>query len=121
MYSRSGGESIEYARQHNYIPDIADENELQLDIDNEEQYEHFQRMRPAVEEMFDVTDIVETPSKSGNRHIRLFTAYNLSVPERIALQALLGSDPKKELISLRRWLNGDPVPILLFELPKEDF
>lgn len=115
MYMRSGPESLVYARKMNWIADPADDNELQLDLDTLEQEEQYNRMRPHVEEIYPITDIIETPSKSGNKHVRIFTAYPLSVEERIALQAILGSDPKKELSSLRRWLNEDPLPILLFE------
>lgn len=118
MYHRSGEESIVYARANNWQVDIAEPDELQLDIDTDEQYDRFNEMLPAVRETYPITDVIETESKSGNRHIRVFTAYELSVPERIALQTLLGSDPRKELISLRRWLAGDPIPILLFEVKK---
>lgn len=115
MYTRSGGESVQYARKMNWIATPADDNELQLDIDTPEQEEQYRRMRPHVEDVYPITDVIETPSKSGNTHVRIYTAYPLSVEERIALQAILGSDPKKELCSLRRWLKEDPIPILLFE------
>lgn len=104
MYTRSGEESIKHARRLNLVPDIADENELQLDLDTPEQEEQYRRMRPHVEDVYDIEDVIETPSKSGHTHVRIYTAYPLSVEERIALQAILGSDPKKELCSLRRWL-----------------
>lgn len=118
MYTRSGEESVRYARKMNLVPDIAEENELQLDLDTPEQEEQYRRMRPHVEDVYDIEDVIETPSKSGRTHVRIYTAYPLSVEERIALQAILGSDPKKELCSLRRWLQGDQIPILLFEKPE---
>ena len=115
MYSRTSKQSRQYARKMGWEVDPAEENELQLDIDTEEQYNIFNRMLPLVEDVYDIEEVVESPSKSGKRHIRLFTAYELSIGERIALQTILGSDPKKELASLRNWLAGDPEPILLFE------
>jgi hypothetical protein len=120
MYTRSGEESIEYARKMRLRAEPADDYELQLDIDTPEQEEQYRRMLPHVGDVYDIEDVVETPSKSGNKHVRIYTAYPLSVEERIALQAILGSDPKKELCSLRRWLNSDPIPILLFEPLDED-
>lgn len=115
MYTRSGRESIQYARRMNLVPVPAKENELQLDLDTPEQEEQYRRMRKHVEDVYPIKDVIETPSKSGRTHVRIYTAYPLSVEERIALQAILGSDPKKELCSLRRWLQGDEIPILLFE------
>jgi hypothetical protein len=100
--------------------DPAEPDELQIDLDTPEQEEQYRRMLPHVEDVYDITDVVETPSKSGNKHVRIYTAYPLSVEERIALQTILGSDPKKELCSLRRWLSGDPIPILLFEREEEN-
>jgi hypothetical protein len=102
------------------LADVAEPDELQIDLDTPEQEEQYRRMLPHVEDVYDVTDVIESESKSGNKHVRIYTAYPLSVEERIALQAILGSDPKKELCSLRRWLSGDPIPILLFEKPTED-
>jgi len=118
MYTRSGKESVVYAKKFNLIADVAEENELQLDLDTPEQEDQYRRMLPHVEDVYDIEEVIETPSKSGHTHVRLFTAYPLSVEERVALQAILGSDPKKELCSLRRWLSGDELPILLFEKPE---
>ena len=118
MYTRSGKESVVYAKKFNLIVDVAEENELQLDLDTPEQEDQYRRMLPHVEDVYDIEEVIETPSKSGHTHVRLFTAYPLSVEERISLQAILGSDPKKELCSLRRWLSGDELPILLFEKPE---
>jgi hypothetical protein len=118
MYTRTGEESVRHARRLNLIADVAEENELQIDLDTPEQEEQYRRMRPHVEDIYDIEDVIETPSKSGKTHVRIFTAYPLSVEERVALQAILGSDPKKELCSLQRWLAGDEIPILLFEKPE---
>ena len=118
MYTRSGEESIQHARRFNLVADVAEDNELQLDLDTPEQEEQYRRMRPHVEDVYPIEDVIETPSKSGHTHVRIYTAYPLSVEERIALQAILGSDPKKELCSLRRWLAGDQIPILLYEKPE---
>ncbi len=61
-----------------------------------------------------------SPSKSGlpRRHVYLRADRDLSPAERIALQAALGSDRKRELLSLLRvWLHTDRAPTLFFEQP----
>jgi len=118
MYSKSSEDSKKHAERHNLIVHPADNNELQIDLDTSEQEEHYRKILPSVADVYDIKDIVETPSKSGKLHARIFLAYPLSIEERIALQAILGSDPKKELCSLRNWLKGDEMPILLFEKPE---
>lgn len=117
MYTRSGAESVQYAHRMGLIADPAEDRELQIDLDTDAQEEQYRRMRPLMEDVYPIEEVIETPSKSGRTHVRIFTAYPLSVEERIALQAILGSDPRKELCSLRRWLKGDQIPILLFEKP----
>ena len=118
MYTRTGQESVEYARRVRLDVYPAEENELQLDLDTPEQEDKYREMLPKVADVYTVDSIIETPSKSGKLHARIYLAYPLSVEERIALQAILGSDPKKELCSLQRWLKGDQLPILLFEKPE---
>ena len=59
-------------------------------------------------------------SKSGlpRRHVYLTADRDLTPTERIALQATLGSDRKRELLSLLRvWLCTDRAPTLFFEQP----
>lgn len=60
-----------------------------------------------------------TTSKGGNIHVYLHTTFPLDHLTRIALQAMLGSDPIKELLSLRRLEEGSTIPVLLFELPDQ--
>lgn len=73
-----------------------------------------------VSEFFDITSIHEAKSKSGgeHRHITLTLSNNISDVERILLQAILGSDPKRELLSYIRILRNIPQPTAFFELPE---
>lgn len=95
--------------------------DLFVDIDNEADYLWLLAM---VEVMGGVGVQLEvdhvSPSKSGlpRRHVYLRADRDLTPVERIALQAALGSDRKRELLSLLRvWLHTDRPPTLFFEQP----
>lgn len=95
-----------------------EDNQLQLDIDTEEQYQEFLR-RTAFFEF--ACEVSEKPSASGypNRHITMtFPNHTFSTWERIALQAALGSDPIREFLSARRYWQGIERPSCLFEVPQ---
>lgn len=95
-------------------------NELQIDIDSEEQREKFLRLFEALNRnsgglQFTVTK--DTPSRSGlpKRHLTLSCSRDMDAVMRIALQASLGSDPMRELLSFCRHLQGDPNPSIFVE------
>lgn len=54
----------------------------------------------------------------GHLHARITLDKELTVPERSALQACLGSDPVREIINLTRWKHGVAEPVRLFR-PKD--
>ncbi len=63
-----------------------------------------------------------TTSKSGNRHayVTLKGFPDLTPMARIALQAVLGSDPKRELLSILHVLRQDGIPpTVLYEVPEK--
>lgn len=100
-----------------------DPDELFIDIDTEEQYQtflrHFHRLREE-KGTFDDIQFIERFSKSGppRRHIHVRMPNKLSSVERIAWQAVLGSDLVRELLSMIRWSKVDQWPTLFCE-PKE--
>ena len=51
----------------------------------------------------------------GHYHVTIHSSERLTVPERIAAQALLGSDPNREIYNFFRHLNGSRFPILFYE------
>lgn len=69
----------------------------------------------------------ETVSKSGNAHVYLRVTdlcgnpYPLTTTDRVALQAILGSDRKRELLSYLRIqdfnIGGVRAPTAFFEVP----
>ena len=93
------------------------EFELQLDLDSEEAVQVFKNQLPVLEQFIKTKHWGISPSRSpGKYHVTL----ELQVPvqsnmERILLQACLGSDPKRELLSYQRVLKRDQHPTLFIE------
>lgn len=56
-----------------------------------------------------------TKSKSGHWHAYIRVNKPLTLQQRIMFQACLGSDRKRELLSLMRQCRGESTPVLLFE------
>lgn len=100
---------------------IAEANQLQFDIDDDEgrsKFAHFY-----IENLFmrfgDKLPREHWTSRSGNDHWVLTLPDAFSVEERIAMQVLGGSDPGREWAALCCHWDGSPHPILLYRpLPK---
>ena len=97
-------------------------NELFIDIDDDDAYNRFNEVVQILTRYTYVHDINTTPSKSGlpRRHVVVTLNGDVSDLERIALQAALGSDGKREMLSYMRLKGGDPHPTLFFE-PTETY
>lgn len=63
------------------------------------------------------SDALTTISKSGNRHMYFRANRDLTNVERILLQACLGSDPVREILSFFRDTLSSEAPTVLFETP----
>lgn len=98
-------------------------DKLLLDLDDNDAMIAFNDTLPFVLEMLESIDIQlvkrrQWKSKSSGQHVVLYLSGELPVLERIALQAILGSDRKKEMYSLLRLRQGTEEPSLLFKPPK---
>lgn len=93
-------------------------NELLIDIDNKEAQEQFDRVYPIVDRYYGIVNIQSWKSKSGNKHIKVILRESVPISWKLVLQAALGSDPIKEVISLKRFEMNCPVPSTLFK-PKD--
>lgn len=98
-------------------------NELQIDIDSDEAFvaflEQFERLKRIEPEIF--CRIAFSKSGPPNRHITVMLARPIaSHEERILLQALLCSDPVRELLSLIRLRRGAERPTRFFEKPTDE-
>jgi restriction endonuclease len=98
---------------------LPDDCTLQLDIDTEEDYETFKKilrmLNAKVEAKYTV--VSDKPSKSGlpKRHITIKSTRTMSLWEKVALQASLGSDRKREALNAARVIAGVEDPIAFFE------
>ena len=94
----------------------SDDNILQLDIDSREDLDfavmQIQRMKAHGE--IGVLDMQVLESQNGNWHVVVWMDTALAVPERIALQASMGSDRVREMLNLSRFYKGVRNPIRLF-------
>jgi|SRR6185312_8516346 len=91
--------------------------ELFLDIDSAEAWEFFLERVAKLREHVPLTYVVRpSPSgKPGRQHVVVTLERAVSPIERIALQAVLGSDLMRELLSYIRYARNDEAPTLFFE------
>ena len=94
-------------------------NQLLLDLDSIEAQERYDLMIPLIRSNFGVLEVEQWPSKTpGHWHRRITLAEpDLTVSQRIALQAVLGSDPSREALNVKRMLMGIEDPNRLFRPP----
>ncbi|SRR6266404_6457966 len=59
--------------------------------------------------------IRRSSNRASHWHVEVTCSQGLNPAERIALQAILGSDRKRELLSLCRYFAGSRYPTLFFE------
>lgn len=113
--------TVAEAERRNCEIKLPEPNELFIDIDRKEDFEAFYDQLTVLRERFEC-EMEQTQSPSGEPwhfHIRvkLFEngrPYELEETMRIALQASLGSDRKRELLSLRRIIDHADRPVSLF-------
>jgi hypothetical protein len=108
------------------VPDVADDTTLQLDVDSDTAMSRFsdglRLLKSLAAEHGGIVDVltfdepVILPSKSGamHRHVWLKLRRPLPIGDRIALQAILGSDPERELLALAGAWHGKAKPVVLF-------
>jgi hypothetical protein len=120
----------EVAAEEGLVCVYPEENQLLLDLDHPKAEDHMRQMLELLDD-FGITSTIEsvTRSRGGNKHARV--SINLAPAagprppitplERVLLQALLGSDLKREALSAITILaNGQYPPTVLFEIPPEE-
>lgn len=95
-----------------------EDNQLQLDIDNDESFALYESVRDIIHHHYGILGEEIHSSRSGGqkRHITVTLGIKISNMERIALQASLGSDRKRELLSIIQEKNHDNHPTLFLEM-----
>ncbi len=91
---------------------------LQLDLDGQDAVVEFETRLTFLQSLEEAV-VTYTTSKSGNKHAYVKLGRRVGVSERIALQAALGSDWRRELFSILRLNRGNEHATLLFEIPSE--
>lgn len=106
------------AAKHNCSVVVAKDNELQLDYDqlgDMRRFHEFYEQRLCKRFNTGSLSYVEWTSKSGNRHVVVTLPVELPIVERIAIQAMAGSDPIREWAAMNCHYAGSQHPILLFK------
>lgn len=104
------------AAKHNCSVVVAKPNELQFDLDELGDRARLNAfVADRISQNYKVLKTEFWDSKSGNRHAVVTLESELPVSERIALQAMGGSDPIREFAAMQCHKNGSPHPVLLFK------
>ena len=104
------------AAKHNCSVVVAKPNELQFDLDEIGDRKKLQDfVDDRISQAYKVISVEFWDSKSGNRHAVVTLESELPTAERIALQAMGGSDPIREFAALQCHKAGSPHPILLLK------
>jgi hypothetical protein len=115
----SSQSALDRARKENWRVVVPGAFELQVDIDSEEAFKEFELRFQKASELGFVSGFSSHPSKSGTEgryHVTVRTPLKVeNAIERIALQALLGSDWLRELRGIDRIRKGEAIPTLFFE------
>lgn len=110
--------AFDKAAASNMVVRLPEPNQLQIDIDDAGAYQVFQKHLCTLQSHWVVIGVEEHPSKSrgDKKHITVTLKEPVkSDTERILLQAVLGSDGLRELLSYVQVLTLDPHPILFLE------
>lgn len=109
---------VERAKVTGEIVIFPEPNQLLLDIDSDDDYQAYIRLSSILTEWCTITDEkIEASKTDGHRHITLTLNQELDSMTRIALQACLASDRKRELLSLIRFKKGDERPTIFIAAP----
>lgn len=92
------------------------DNTILLDLDTKAGQKQFLDNLEMVDDKFDAIAIEAWASKSGagRCHVKLLIRNGANAAQRVALQAILGSDPKREIFGIWKLANGIEEPNLLF-------
>lgn len=106
------------AAERNLEVRIPRSNELFVDIDNARDYSRFKVLVEMLGQVEPIQQWSESSSASGgeHRHIVVTLVRHVTNFERIALQAMLASDLKREILSYQQYKNKNTLyPTLFFE------
>lgn len=94
---------------------VADDYHIQVDCDKVEDAKECLKRLKMLAEAVEIVGYKITRSKSGNRHVIIKTKQPWNAYSRIAMQAILGSDPIREMLNFTATVKNHKNPILLIE------
>ena len=116
--------AVHAAQKLAHFPDyrvaVARDNELQIDYDIpiscpmptcfHQAMEHLHKRFNTDKLSYEITE-----SKGGNRHVTILLPEDMPIVERVAWQAVFGSDARREAMSLVSIAKNEKNPVLFFE------
>lgn len=101
-------EKIEKRIKAGEVPIYSKPHFLCLDLDSQDEFDVFQTRYTSFLGMVAVEDkfVIASPSGRGY-HVYVLLKNDFSVLERIAMQAVLGSDPIREMLSVYKYVKGE--------------
>lgn len=101
-------EKIEKRIASGEVPVYSKPHFLCLDLDSKEELDTFHKRLDSFTTMVGWEDKFEISSPSGRGfHVYILLKQDYSIAERIAMQAVLGSDPLREMLSLYKFTKGE--------------
>ena len=79
---------------------VAGERDIFLDVDTDEDFAHFEKVRPLLAKWMQIQTVYMWRSKSNHRHIHIVSKVDIPIERRVLIQACCGSDRMKELCTL---------------------
>jgi hypothetical protein len=115
---RTGEEARAWAKENGLSgPYLPNDYQLILDIDTKGDMRRFRYAYDLVRDYIGIESVKKRKSanKKHGYHIMVTLRNPLGAAERIALQAIMGSDSRREAHCLIRFLAGEPNPTMFFE------
>jgi hypothetical protein len=114
---RTHAQCKEWAEKFNCDLLVAGDKQLFVDLDTDAAWALFNYQLKRLDKHFPFRSWTVSASKQGlpHRHVTIDLVDDYSLMTRIALQACLGSDPTRELISVKRALNDEENVVVFFE------
>ncbi len=115
----------DYAENNGLEVVIPGPNELFIDLDTDQGYQLFKNQFEVLVQLVDATIVRDEPSRSGLPHRHIVVSIRVpknenssQIPtelEKMALQTMLGSDRRCEILRYMRWRQHDPHPTVFLE------
>lgn len=113
--AQSSEDAIKWAEENGLDVLLPKPNQLFIDLDDPYDRQVFEQNRDLIDDSYGISEFMVTTSRSGGKHLTVNLMQDITPLERVALQAVLGSDRRREAHSLRRLLQGEKNPTLFFE------